>query len=551
VFAQSQEGIIISDGNNQIISVNSAFSRITGYHAQDVIGKNPNIISSGRHNRDFYRTLWQELDATGYWQGEVWNRRKNGEIFPEWMTISAVKDKQGQIINYIAIFADISQHKETEAQIEHMAHYDPLTDLPNRILLKAHIDHETLLAERNKTQFGLLFLDLDHFKNINDTLGHSIGDQLLIDVAQRLKSVVREEDTISRLGGDEFNILLPDTDFKAAAIVAEKVVKAMSSAFYIEQNKLYISSSIGISLFPDNGQDYETLYKNADTALYQAKDQGRNQYRFFTQEMQILTMRRMKIENHLRHAVGNNELVLYYQPVIDVKTKKITAAEALLRWVHPEWGIVSPAEFIPVAEDTGLIIPIGDWVLQQAIRQTKTWHDAGYIPITIAVNLSLAQFNESVLFEKIDALLQHTKLAPHYLELELTESVAMKNAESAIKITQQLAALGIKLSIDDFGTGYSSLSYLQRFSLHKLKIDQSFTQAMLESQDTENIVTAIISLAKSLNLITLAEGVETPEQLNMLIEKGCDEIQGYYYSKPVSADKFTKLLEHGLPPSSR
>lgn len=551
VFAQSREGIIISNGNNQIISINSAFTDITGYLAEDVIGKNPNMLSSGRHKYNFYQAMWKDLSTNNYWQGEVWNRRKNGEIFPEWMTISAVKDKQGQIVNYIAIFADISQHKETEAQIEHMAHYDPLTDLPNRILLKAHIDHELITAERNNTQFALLFLDLDHFKNINDSLGHSIGDQLLIEVAQQLKSVVREEDTISRLGGDEFNILLPDTNFKGAATVAEKVVKALSKAIYIEQNQLHISVSIGISLFPKNGQDYEALYKNADTALYQAKDKGRNQYQFFTHEMQILAMRRMEIENHLRHAVAKNELVLFYQPLIDAKTKKITGAEALLRWMHPEWGMVSPAEFIPIAEDTGLIIPIGDWVLEQAITQTKTWHDAGYKPITIAVNLSLAQFNESVLFEKVNNILQRVKLAPHYLELELTESIAMKNADSAIKITQQLAALGIQLSIDDFGTGYSSLSYLQRFSLHKLKIDQSFTQKMLECKETENIVTAIISLAKSLNIKTLAEGVETLEQLNMLLIKGCDEIQGYYYSKPVAADKFIKLLKHGSFPTKK
>ena len=303
VFAQSQEAIMISDSNNQIISVNSAFTKITGYLAEEVKGKNPNILSSGHYNRDFYRAMWKEISTVNYWQGEIWDRRKNGEVFPKWMTISAVKDKQDKVINYITIFSDISQHKETEARIEHLAHYDPLTDLPNRILLKVHIDHELVVAERNKTQFALLFLDLDHFKNINDTLGHSIGDKVLIEIAQRLKSVVREEDTISRLGGDEFNILLPGTDFKGAALVAEKIVKIVFETIHIEKNQLHISSSIGISLFPENGQNYETLYKNADTALYQAKDKGRNQYQFFTQEMQILTMRRMEIESHLRHAV--------------------------------------------------------------------------------------------------------------------------------------------------------------------------------------------------------------------------------------------------------
>ena len=547
VFAQSQEGIIISDGNNQVVSVNAAFTKITGFLSDDVTGKKQKMHTSVHQNHDFYQAIWQEINTNNYWQGEIWDRRKNGEVFPQWMTISAVKDKQNKVINYITIFSDISRHKESEAQIEHMAHYDPLTDLPNRILLKVHVDHELVVSERNNWQFALLFLDLDHFKNINDSLGHSIGDKLLVEIGQRLKAVVRVEDTVSRLGGDEFNILLPNTEFKGAALVADKVIKAMSETIHIEQNRLHISSSIGISLFPENGLDYETLYKNADTALYQAKDKGRNQYQFFTKEMQILTMRRMEIEGHLRHAIEKNELALFYQPLIDARTNKIIGAEALLRWMHPKWGMVPPTEFIPVAEDTGLIIPIGDWVLEQAISQTKAWHDAGgYEPITIAVNLSLAQFNETDLFEKVKGILEQVNLSPHYLELELTESIAMKNADAAIKITQQLAGLGIHLSIDDFGTGYSSLSYLQRFALHKLKIDRLFSYKMLENKETENIVNAIISLAKSLNLKTIAEGVETVEQLNMLVAKGCDQIQGYYFSKPVSANEFTKLLERGF-----
>jgi diguanylate cyclase (GGDEF)-like protein/PAS domain S-box-containing protein len=543
VFAQSQEGIIISDSNNRMISVNEAFTKITGYSHDEVKGKNPQMLSSGRQNCMFYHAMWKEISTFDYWQGEIWNRRKNGEIFPLWMSISVVKDKQGLIVNYIAIFSDISQHKETEARIEHLAHYDPLTLLPNRILLKAYIDHELLVARRNSSQFALLFLDLDHFKNINDSLGHSVGDKLLIEVAHRLKSVVRAGDTVSRLGGDEFNILLPNTDFNGAALVAEKIVKYIAETVLIGTNQLHISSSIGISLFPSNGDDYESLYKNADTALYQAKDNGRNQYQFFTHEMQVLTMRRMEIESHLRCAIKKNELSLFYQPQVDAQSHKIIGAEALLRWHHPVWGMVSPAEFIPVAEDTGLIITIGDWVLEQAISQAKSWHEAGYKELTVAVNLSLAQFSEEILFEKVKKILEHVQLAPQFLELELTESIAMKNAEAAIKITQKLAGLGIQLSVDDFGTGYSSLSYLQRFSLHKLKIDQSFSFKMTENKETENIVNAIISLAQSLGLKTIAEGVETEEQLTMLVEKGCDEIQGYYFSKPVPVDKFSQLLD--------
>ncbi len=546
VFAQSQEAILITDKNNHILSVNQAFTRITGYTDEEVKGKNINMYSSDRQNFDFYRTMWKEINTLNYWQGEIWNRRKNGEIFPVWMSISCVKDTQDKINNYIVIFSDISQHKEAEAHIEHLAHYDPLTDLPNRVLLKAHVDHELITAERNRSHFALLFLDLDHFKNINDSLGHPAGDKLLVEIARRLKTVVREEDTVSRLGGDEFNILLPDTNFKGAALVVEKIITAINEPAVIDNNQLHISTSVGISLFPENGKDYETLHKNADTALYQAKANGRNQYQFFTLEMQQKTLQRLKIETHLRKALVSNELVLYYQPQVDAVSHKIIGAEALIRWRHPQWGLVSPAEFIPVAEDTGLIIPMGDWVLQEAVQQIKIWHQAGYDDLTVAVNLSMAQFCEQTLVKKVVDVLTRVQLESRFLELELTESMAMKNAEEAITITQDLAKTGIQLSIDDFGTGYSSLAYLQRFALDKLKIDQSFTAKIVENQGTENIVNAIISLAKSLDLKTIAEGVETKEQFEMLIAKDCDQIQGYYFSRPLPASEFTTLLEKGF-----
>jgi len=544
VFAQSQEGIIITDNNNLIISTNTAFTRITGYSAKEAQGTSPTMLSSTQQTQDFYDRMWQAIQEQGYWQGELFNRKKNGDIFPQWMTISKVMDHNQHVINYITSFSDISEHKKTEAQIEYMAHYDPLTDLANRVLFKERINHQLAMAHRKQSRFALLFLDLDHFKNINDSLGHSIGDKLLIEVANRLKSVAREEDTVSRWGGDEFNILLTDTYIKGAVRVAKEIINVMSPSMLIENNKLHISFSIGISLYPDNGQDYETLYKTADIALYHAKDSGRNQYQFFTPEMQKQTMRRMEIEIHLRHAIENNEFVLFYQPQVDTKTKGIIGAEALIRWMHPEWGIVSPAEFIPIAEDTGLIIPIGDWVLKEALSQVKSWHQSGYSKISIAVNLSLAQFNDQLLFNKVQQALQSNNIEAHYLELELTESIAMKNAEAAISITRQLTDLGIQLSIDDFGTGYSSLSYLQQFSLHKLKIDQSFSFNMVDNKETENIVNAIISMANSLHLKTIAEGVETVEQLNLLEQKQCDEIQGYYFSRPVPAAEFTQLLKN-------
>ncbi len=545
VFSQSREAIVITDKDNNIISVNRAYTVITGYEEQEVLGKNPGCIASGRHDKDFYCTLWTTLLEENYWQGELWNRHKDETIYPEWLTISVVRDETGDVIHYIAIFTDISQYKEKEQQIEQLAHYDSLTDLPNRRLLKSRVDYELILAERQKNCFALMFIDLDHFKNINDSLGHSIGDQVLIEVGQRLLACVRKEDTVARLGGDEYNILLSDCNEYGAAIVAYKIMASLAKPIYYQNYQLYITPSMGICLYPENGDNYENLFKNADIALHQAKASGRNQYQFFTPTMQQQAQRRMEIETELRHAIVRNELAVYFQPQVNTQTGDIIGAEALLRWRHPIWGMVSPAEFIPVAEGCGLILSIGDWVLEQSIAQAKQWHDAGY-PLTIAVNLSLAQFRAHSLLEKVKQTLEHYLLPPQYLELELTESIAMQNAELAIEITHQLTQLGIELSIDDFGTGYSSLSYLQRFSLNKLKIDQSFTSGMVSNTDSENIVDAIISLAKSLNLKTIAEGVETRQQLDMFKQKKCDEIQGYFFSKAVPADEFNLLMEKGF-----
>ena len=552
VFSQSREAIVITDKNNNVVSVNRTYTEITGYNEQDIFGKNPRFLASGLHDEDFYRAMWKTLLEDNFWQGELWNRNKNGTVYPEWLTISVVRDEADEIINYIAIFTDITQFKEKEQQIEHLAHYDSLTNLPNRRLLKSRTDHELLAAKRHKKAFTLLFIDLDHFKNINDSLGHSIGDEVLIEVARRLLTCVRKEDTVARFGGDEFNILLPDCNVNGATIVAYKIIASLAEPILYQNYQLYITTSIGISLYPDNGDTYETLFKHADIALYQAKTHGRNQCQFFTKTMQKQTQRRMEIENDLRQAIVRNELTVYFQPQVNTKTGQIIGAEALLRWRHPVWGMVSPVEFIPVAEECGLILSIGDWVLEQSIAQARQWHDAGF-PLTIAVNLSLAQFRANTLFEKVKKTLERHQLPAQYLELELTESIAMQHAEVAIEITQQLTQLGIELSIDDFGTGYSSLSYLQRFSLHKLKIDQSFTSGMVNNEDCENIVDAIISLAKSLNLKTIAEGVETKQQLAMFQQKNCDEIQGYYFSKPIPADEFMVLIDKNLffvPPIS-
>ncbi|MDF1584687.1 MAG: diguanylate cyclase, partial [Methyloprofundus sp.] len=437
VFSQSQEAIVITDKNNIIISVNRAFTKVTGYQEQEVLGKNPNFLSSGQQDQAFYRALWKALQKQDYWQGELWNRHKDGTLYPEWLTISVVRDDTGDVVHHIAIFTDISAHKAAEKQIEHLAYYDALTDLPNRTLVTSRVDYELILAKRHQKSFALLFIDLDHFKNINDSLGHSIGDQVLITVAQRLLACVRDEDTVSRLGGDEFNILLIDSNEHGAAIVANKIIAALAKPIIYQGYQLHITPSIGISLYPDNGDSYELLSQNADTALYQAKDKGRNQYQFFTQAMQEKTQRRMAIENDLRTALLRNELMVYFQPQVNTQTGEIIGAEALLRWLHPQWGMVSPAEFIPVAEDCGLILPIGDWVLKQSIAQAKLWHEACF-PITIAVNLSLVQFKDNDLLAKVQQTLEDHHFPAQHLELELTESIAMQSVELAIGITQQL-----------------------------------------------------------------------------------------------------------------
>ncbi|MEC4749987.1 EAL domain-containing protein [Methylomicrobium sp. Wu6] len=542
VFSQNREAVIIADHDNRIVSVNQAFTRITGYEEHDVLGKNSRLLSSGLHGKDFHRLLWKSLIENDFWQGELVERKKDGSLYTEWLSISVVRDEAGGIVNYIAIFTDITQLKAAKQQIEYMAHYDALTGLPNRLLLKARVDHEISIADRNKQTFALLFIDLDHFKNINDALGHSVGDQVLIEVGKRLLAAVRDEDTVARVGGDEFNIQLANTDWHGAAAVAKKIISALDEAIHYQHYQLHIQPSIGIGLYPENGDNFETLSRNADTALYKAKEHGRNQYQFFTPAMQQQTQRRMELERHLRNALENKELTVFYQPLFNTKTQRINGAEALLRWRHPELGWVSPSEFIPIAEECGLILSIGDWVLEQAIVQARRWHEASYL-VSVAVNLSLAQFRANTLYETVRYFLEKYQLPPRFLELELTESIAMHNVEAAIEITRQLSELGVEISIDDFGTGYSSLSYLQRFSLNKLKIDQSFTRSMADNKESENIVDAIISLAKSLKMKTIAEGVETEQQWASYLQKDCDEIQGFYFSKPVPADEFGELLK--------
>ncbi|MBU0593167.1 MAG: EAL domain-containing protein [Gammaproteobacteria bacterium] len=542
VFEQSSEAFIITDADNKIALVNHAFTVITGYSEAEVLGQNPRILASGRHSPDFFRSMWETLDAEGYWQGEVWDRRKDGSVYPKRLSISRVLDAQGNVTHYIGIFSDISEYKATEEHIHRLAHFDVLTGLPNRALLSERIHHDISVAKRSHGKLVVLFLDLDHFKNVNDTLGHRVGDELLIEVARRLESVVRGEDTVSRLGGDEFILVLPGTDADGAAHVAGKLLEVIARPYQIEQNELFITPSIGIAIFPSDGEDFDTLSQRADVAMYRAKRDGRNNYRFFTTEMQARSARTLQLENALRHALERDQLQLHYQPQVLLEDGRIIGAEALLRWQHPELGLVSPAEFIPIAENSGQILPIGEWVLRNAVRQLKTWIDAGFAPMTMAVNLSAIQFRHPRLSEMVSQILDEEKLPPKYLELELTESVAMDDPLAAIAVMDVLHECGIRMSIDDFGTGYSSLSYLKRFLIYKLKIDQSFVRDITDDPDDRAIVGAIISLASSLGMRTIAEGVETEGQLAFLREKGCNEVQGYYFSKPLPADQFELFM---------
>ena len=452
------------------------------------------------------------------------------------------------------VTATIEAHKLAEQvqmakdQLDHLAHHDVLTDLPNRMLLQDRLGQAVGLARRQGRQLAVMFLDLDRFKHINDSLGHAVGDQLLQSVAQRLVSCVRHSDTISRQGGDEFVLLLPYIEHADdAALSAQKILAALAPPHRIDRHDLHISVSIGISIYPDDGQDAETLIKSADTAMYHAKENGRNNYKFFEQSMNARAVQRQSIEAGLRRALERQEFVLHYQPKINLHSGTIAGVEALIRWQHPQRGLLPPAQFVPIAEDCGLILPIGRWVLREACRQARAWQDAGLPPITIAVNTSALEFHDKDFLENIRATLEATRLEPHFLELELTESVLMRDAESTDSMLHALADFGVKLTVDDFGTGYSSLSYLRQFPIDTLKIDQSFINQMTSNPDDAAIVTAVISMGKSLKQRVLAEGVETPEQYAFLLAQQCDEGQGSYFGRPVPAEEFAGLLENGIP----
>lgn len=539
VFMTSPLAITITDKDRNFVSVNPAFTKITGYTDAEVLGCNPKILSSGKHDSNFYRRMWEELNQHDRWSGEIWNRHKNGELFLEWINISVIRDENGEICNYASVFADITQRLAAEEKMRHLAHHDCLTNLPNRLLLNDRLSQAILQAQREKSVLAVIYLDIDHFKNINDTLGHGVGDELILSVAQALQSVVREADTVSRLGGDEFAILLPDVgSAKMASRLAAKIFMAASKTYQIAGRELRITLSVGVSLFPKDGENPATLLKHADSAMYLAKKEGRNNFQFFDESLENQTERYMLIQHGLHNALKRGELSIHYQPKYALDDKNIVGAEALLRWFSPELGAVSPSEFIPIAEETGFIVDIGCWLINQVCKTMAGWQEQGATLAPVAINVSPIQFQRGNLHRTLSQAMQTYGIDPALIQIELTEGVVMNKQHSTIELLHSIKELGVAISIDDFGTGYSSLSYLRHLPIDEIKIDRSFIMEITDAQSlTDTRLTAIplavIDLAKNLNFKLVAEGVETKVQSDFLLENGCRIIQGYWFSKPV------------------
>ncbi|MDA8229882.1 MAG: EAL domain-containing protein [Magnetospirillum sp.] len=550
VIEATVDAIMIVNPRKQIEFVNPAFTAITGYTADEAIGQSPGLLHSGRHGAEFYAAMWESLDRVGTWQGEVWDRRKNGDVFPVWLTINTISDDDGNVTQFAGVFADITERKKTEEKIKNLAYFDVLTGLPNRRLFTDRLLVAMANAHRHGARLAIMFLDLDLFKRINDSLGHGIGDMVLIESARRLSASVREGDTTARLGGDEFVVLLPEVArIEDVVHLAERIIGKVRQPFVVDDHELYVTTSIGIAVYPEDGTTVEDLIRNADTAMYRAKEVGRNAFQLYAAAMNAGSFERLAMESSLRHALEREELHLAYQVKVDLASGRMSGVEALVRWLHPEMGPISPIEFIPLAENMGLISEIGAWVMETACRQCKSWHELGLPKVRVAVNVSALQFHESDVPAVVRRALAVSGLEPCYLELELTESVLMKRVEEVAGILDDIRALGVRISIDDFGTGYSSLSYLKRIPIDALKIDRSFVRDITGNGEGDEIVSTIINLAHNLKLKAIAEGVETQAQADFLRSKGCDEIQGYLVSRPVSPEDLVSLFDRDLLPA--
>ncbi|MGC1954787.1 MAG: EAL domain-containing protein [Gammaproteobacteria bacterium] len=543
VFENTMDGIMVTDADGVIVQVNQAFTRITGYSAEEAIGATPRLLRSDQHNDAFRSEMRRSLQVMGAWQGEIWNRHKDGHVFPLWQTISSVRDDEGHIRRYISTYYDITEQKLSEERIYRLAHYDVVTKLPNRLLFVDRLHHALERSKRETMQMAVFFIDLDHFKTINDTLGHPMGDKLLQQVAEKLHQCLRRQDTVARIGGDEFTILLENiTGIAAAETVSRKILHALSKPFCVGEQKTFISGSIGISVYPEDGLDVDTLLKNADLAMYRAKELGRNRYQFYARDMAEEANDRLHLLNALRQAMGRQEFLLHYQPLTHLEDRALVGAEALIRWHHPTMGLIAPDKFIPLAEETREIDVIGEWVLRIACGQLRAWLDAGFPQMRLAVNISGQQLKRGNLAEVARKVIEETGCPAELLDLEITESFIMREADQSIRTLKRLRDLGFELAIDDFGTGYSSLSYLKRIPVTKLKVDRSFVHDIPQDPNNKAIAKAIIGLGKSLGLTVVAEGIETAAQEAFLIGEGCHQGQGYLYSRPVPANDFQEIL---------
>jgi len=546
VFESVQESVVVCDDRRNIVKINHTYSSTTGFHKDDVIGYELFAFSSDRHDPGFYDNIWNEVRSSGFWHGEIWNRCKNGDEYPEWRSVSAVTDEHGEINHYIAISMDISEKKESERRINQLVHYDQLTNLPNKRLFQQILNDTIVEARRHNHQLAVLFFDLDGLKRINDSLGHHTGDNVLKIMAQRLCDHMYDNGIVSRWASDEFIMVTPCTSQtgELSAMINTIYHQLIEPITFSDKKQLVVGNSIGVSLYPADGKNAISLIQNAAMAMHKAKNNGGNCYQFYTSEMNVAVIERLSIETGLRSALELGQFELYYQPLVDLRNKNIISAEALIRWNHPKRGMISPDDFISVAEDTDLIIPIGEWVINKACAQCKAWQLDGQGNLKISVNLSAIQFRDKNLFNVVSNALSMSGLDPSQLTLELTESAIMDNVQQTIESLNMLKEIGVSLSIDDFGTGYSSLAYLKRFPIDKLKIDRSFVKDVDMSSDDSSIVKSIITLGHNLKMSIIAEGIEKPEHLYALDDMQCEEGQGYFISEPLPANQFHDFIQH-------
>jgi len=546
VFEGSEQGIMVTDVHHVILSVNPAFTRMQGFTIDDIKGKTPKVLSSGLHDAGFYRNLWESVTNFGHWRGEIWNRRKNGEVFPEWLSITEVKNTVGEVTHYVGTFSDLSDLKSAQKEIQYLSSHDALTGLPDITLFRDRLENAVSIAAAANSKIGLLALNLDNFKFLNDSLGYASGDKLLRLFAERLKACLRETDSICRHGGDEFIILLNNMhDDESISYIVDTLLNEISSPFAFAGNNISTSCSVGVAVYPTDGNDFEKLFGRARKAMSQAKEEGRNTARFFTEKLNNDSLHYLNIAYGLREALAHRQFELHYQPQINLSSAQVIGAEALIRWHHPQNGLQPPAQFIAIAEQTGLIVDIGEWVIEEACRQAMEWQKNDLPPLRIAVNVSAVQFRRGNLDKVIIKALEKTGLEPRLLELELTESILLEDIDHLLAQLDTLKQLGVKLAIDDFGTGYSSLAYLKKFNIDRLKIDQSFVRDINTDPNDAAIVRAIVQMAHTLNLDVIAEGVEDEAMLKHLRESGCDEVQGYLFSKPLPAQAFQAFI-HSL-----